>query len=163
MAEGEFALVKRHLEAALKKRPGLTRTALDNENQGYAMLADLAVQQRDEAALRHYAPLAEELARRDGHKLYQAIAHRAWGVAHRLAGEYAEAEARLKQALQLFEGLETRWQIGRTLRELGELAQAQGDIAAARDYFSRALAAFEAMQAAPDMARIRATLELLAE
>ncbi len=161
MAEGEFALVKHHLEAAIKK-PVLSRSALlDNENEGYAMLADLAVQQRDETALRHYAPLAEELALRDGHKLYQAIAHRAWGVAHRLADEYAEAEARLNQALQLFEDLETRWQIGRTLRELGELAQAQGNIAAARDYFSRALAAFEALEAAPDAARTRTVLESL--
>jgi len=161
MAEGEFALVKHHLEAAIKKSD-LSNDALHNENEGYAMLADLAVQQRDEAALRHYAPLIEELARRDGHKLYQAIAHRACGVAHRLAGDYVEGEARLQQALQLFEGLETRWQIGRTLRELGELAQAQGDVTAARDYFSRALAAFEAMQAVPDAERTRAILESLA-
>jgi hypothetical protein len=160
MAEGEFALVKHHLEAAIQK-PNLSNDALDNENEGYAMLADLAVQQRDEAGLRHYAPLIEEVARRDGHKLYQAIAHRAWGVAHRLAGEYDAATIRLNQALELFQALDTRWQIGRTLSELGKLADARAETAAARDYFSRALAAFEDMKAAPDAARVRAALETL--
>ena len=77
-------------------------------------------------------------------------------------GEYAEAETRLKHALQLFERLETRWQIGRTLFELGELALAQVNTSAARDHFSRALAAFEVMQAAPDAERTRAILESLA-
>lgn len=129
----------------------------------YAMLGDAAVQQRDETALRQYAPLAEETALRYNHTLYQAIAHRAWGVAHRLASEYAEAEARLNQALELFRGLETRWQIGRTLSELGELALAQGDTLAGHHHFSQALAAFEAMQAAPEAARVRAALELLSD
>ena len=125
----------------------------------YAILVDMAVLQRDEAGIRQYTPQAEELAMRYGHTLYQAIAHRAWGVAHRLAGEYPEAEARLNQALDLFSGLNTRWQIGRTLFELGELAAAQTDAAQARDHFTRALTAFEAMHAAPDVARTRAALE----
>jgi len=59
MAEGEFALVKRHLEAAIKN-PVSSRNIVENENEGYTMLADLAVQQRDETTLRHYAPLTEE-------------------------------------------------------------------------------------------------------
>ncbi len=125
------------------------------------MLADVAAQQRDLAALRQYAPLAEQLASRYDHVLYRAIAHRAWGVAHRLAAEYAEATGRLNQALESFQDLDTRWQIGRTLSELGELAVARAEAAAARDYFSRALAAFEAMKAAPDAARVRAALEAL--
>ena len=33
----------------------------------------------------------------------------------------------------MFNSLNTRWQIGRTLFELGELAVAQEDVAAARD------------------------------
>jgi tetratricopeptide (TPR) repeat protein len=122
------------------------------------MYLDIAVQQRDEAALRQYAPLAEETAVRDGHILYQASAHRAWGVMHRLQGEYAAAETRLNQALKLFQGLETRWQIGRTLYELAELAQDRADLAGARDYFSRALAAFEEIGAVPDMARTQDAL-----
>src|SRR3990172_1248948 len=140
MAEGEFALVRQHLEIALGKT-----AAWVGEHDLYAMLADAAAQQRDEAALRQYAPLAEEAATRYDHKLYQAIAHRAWAVAHRLAGEYAEAEARLNQALALFQELETRWQLGRTLAELGELALAQRETVSARGYFQRALDLFDSM------------------
>jgi tetratricopeptide (TPR) repeat protein len=162
MAEGEFALVRQHLEAAMRK-PVSLKSATCADHDLYAMLADAAAQQRDAAALRQYAPLAEETARRFGHKLYQAIAHRAWGVAHRLAGRsaYAEAEARLNQALALFHELDTRWQVGRTLFELGELAQAQQNIAGARDHFAHALAAFEELQANPDAARTRAAMETL--
>ena len=119
----------------------------------------MAVLQHDEAGIRQYAPQAEELARRYGHTLYQGITYRAWGVAHRLANEYPEAEARLNQALELFSWLNTRWQIGRTLFELGELATAQKDIAAAREYFTRARLAFEEMHAAPDAARTQAALD----
>ena len=161
MAEGEFALVRQHLEAALD-RPTTLTGAICGDHDLYAMLADVATQERDEAALRKYAPLAEESAARYQHVLYQGVAHRAWGVAHRLAGDYAEAEARLNQALELFRRLETRWQIGRTLHELAELALARADTARARDYFSRALRAFEDMKAAPDTARTRAALESLA-
>jgi hypothetical protein len=125
------------------------------------MLADVAAQQRDLAALRQYAPLAEETAAQCGHELYQAIAHRAWGVAHRPAGEYAEAEVRLHQALALFQALDTRWQIGRTLFELGTLAAARAETPTVRDYYFRALTAFEDMRAAPDAARVRAALAAL--
>ena len=154
MAEGEFALVRQHLEHAL----GKTATWV-GEHDLYAMLADAAAQQRDEAALQQYAPLAEEAAARYDHKLYRAIAHRARGVAHRLKGEYTEAEVRLRQALGLFRGLDTRWQIGRTLFELGELTRARGDSTGAREHFALALAAFGEMKAAPDAARTRAALE----
>jgi tetratricopeptide (TPR) repeat protein len=125
------------------------------------MLADVAVLQRDEAAIRQYAALAEAWAVRYDHKLYEAIAYRARGVAHRLAGEYVEADARLNQALALFRELGTRWQLGRTYFELGELAQAQKNVAGARDYFLRALAAFEALRAAPDAERTRSALASL--
>jgi hypothetical protein len=121
-AEGEFALARDHLEAAGNK-PVSARGILFHDNELYSMYVDLAVQQRDEAALRQYAPLAEETAVRDGHILYQANAHRAWGVLNRLTGKFGEAETRLNQALELFEGLETRWQIGRTLHELVFIAK----------------------------------------
>ena len=81
-----------------------------------------AVQQRDAADLREYAPLLEESAALLEHNLYLATAHRAWGVLHRLEGQYELAEARLLEAVALFEGLDTRWQLGRTHFELGELA-----------------------------------------
>ncbi|HEX8992553.1 MAG TPA: hypothetical protein VF784_12815 [Anaerolineales bacterium] len=121
----------------------------------------MAVLERDESGIRQYAPQAEELAVRYGHTLYQAIADRAWGVAHRLAGEYAESERRLKLALDLFRGLNARWQIGRTLFELGELGAVQGHAAEARNYFTGALAAFQEMRAAPDAKRTEAALEKL--
>ena len=160
MAEGEFALVKDHLEAA-GKMPVSSRGFLMNETERFFLLADLAVLERDAVALRQYAPPAEEMARRDGHILFQASAHRAWGVLHRLNGDYAEAEVRLNQALELFQGLETRWQIGRTFYELAELALARTETAEAHDYFSRALVAFEGIRAVPDAERTRAALASL--
>jgi len=157
MAEGEFVLVRKYLEIALGKTASWI-----GEHDLYAMLADAAAQQGDAAALEQYAPLVEELAARYGHKLYQAIAHRARGVAHRLAGRTVQAEERLKQALELFETLNTRWQIGRTLFELGELAlRAPSGNEAAREYFSRAFSAFEEMGAVPDATRTREKLAAL--
>ena len=156
MAEGEFALVQKYLEIAVHKT-----AAWVGEHDLYAMLADAAVLQRDESALQKYAPLAEEFASRYDHKLYQAIAHRAWGVAHRLTGQYPEAESRLNQALELFEQMETRWQIGRTLVELGELALSRADNVTAREHFTRALSAFEVTGALPDVARTREKIALL--
>jgi len=161
MAEGEFALAWNHLEVAGSK-PVSARGLLFHDNELYSMIVDLAVLQRDEAALRQYAPLAEEATLRDGHMLCQAVAHRAWGVLHRFQGEYAAAETRLNQALELFQGLETNWQIGRTLSELAELSHAQANPVEARDYFSRALIAFEEMGALPDMKRTKPAMELLA-
>jgi tetratricopeptide (TPR) repeat protein len=160
MAEGEFALVKEHMEAA-EGKPISSLGILMNETEHYFILADMAVLQRDETAIHQYAPLAEEMAIRDGHILYQASAHRAWGVMHRLQGEYAAAETRLNQALELFQGLDTRWQIGRTLYELAEVALGRTDPAEARDYFSRALAMFEEIGAVPDVTRTQAALESL--
>jgi hypothetical protein len=140
----------------------LSKTAyMFGEHDIYAMLADAAAQQRDAAALQQYAPLAEELAVRSDHKLYQAIAHRAWGVAHRLAGRTVDAEVRLNRALELFEALDTRWQIGRTLFELGEVALSQTKNKTAREHFSRALTAFEEIGALPDATRTREKLAAL--
>jgi tetratricopeptide (TPR) repeat protein len=156
MGEGEFALVRQHLEIAVSQ----TGEWLGDHDQ-YTTLLDAATLERNEAAIRKYAPRAEALANNLGHSLYQAIAHRAWGVAYRLAGEYDESETRLKQALELFSELGTRWQMGRTLFELGELAVARCQSAEARDYFGRALVDFDTMRAAPDSARTRAALEAL--
>jgi TolA-binding protein len=156
VGEGEFALVRQHMEVSLH-----SSSAWIADHDIYATLVDMAALQRDEASIRQYAPQAEELAARYGHSLYQAVTHRAWGVAHWLAGEYPEAEARFNQALDLFNGLNTRWQIGRTLFELGELAAVQRKTNKAREYFTRAHAAFEEMGAAPDAVRTQAALERL--
>jgi tetratricopeptide (TPR) repeat protein len=155
-AEGEFALVRQLLETALT-----TPAEWIGDHDLYAMLADVAVRQRDVAALAHYAPRAEELAVRYGHGLYEAIAHRAWGVAHRLVGEYTEAEARLERAIELLRALDAFWQIGRTLYELGELSVAQAHTAAAWEYFTEAVTAFERVRAAPDALRARTALAAL--
>lgn len=127
----------------------------------YAILADTAAQQRDLAGIRQYAPLAEELAVRDDHKFYRAIANRALAVAHRLAGEYDDAGTRLDNAQELFQPLGTRWQIGRTLFEHGELEDARGNRADAHDYFARALVAFDALRAEPAAANVRARIQNL--
>ena len=124
----------------------------------YSALVDVASLQRDEAGIRVYAPVAEEYALRYEHKLYLGVVCRAWSVAHRLSGEYDQAEARLSRAQSLFEALGARWQIGRTLFEQGELALARGRPAEARDHLTGALAEFEAMRAGPDKERTRAML-----
>jgi hypothetical protein len=128
-----------------------------HDHEIYMTLADTAVELRDQEALRKYAPELEELADRDQHKLYLAIAHRAIGVAHRLAGEHAAAETRLQQALGLFTKLSARWQIGRTLFELGELSLDTSP-ARAREYYSQALGSFEEIRAAPNAERTRLAL-----
>ena len=158
MAEGEFVLMQKHLEAALKI--DLAKgTAPDSNHRYYAQLVDAAVQQRDPVLLRKYATLAEETATSSDHKLHMAIAHRAWGVMHTLVGEYSQAEVRFKKALEIFTSYPAPWQIGRTLFELGELARLQMEIEQASDYFSRALSAFEELHAAPYAALARASLE----
>ena len=151
------------MEAALQ-RPGqpVKRGTMAHRHDVYMLLADTAAQLRDTAALQQYTPPLEELAARDGHRLYLAIAHRCWGVVQTVAGKHAEAEGRLNQAMELFGELGTAWQIGRTLVEMAELALAQLDQARARGHFSRALAEFEAMKAMPDVERTRAALEGLA-
>jgi tetratricopeptide (TPR) repeat protein len=160
VAGGEFVLYKQHLEA-IGKKPPLRWGSLVTDNVLNFMRADLAVLQRDEAALRKYAPLALETATRDGHVLFQASAERALGVLHRLAGDYGRAAEHLRRALYSFEKIETRWQLGRTLAELGELAAAQTNYGRANDYYVQALEAFTAMEANPDSLRAQKALDSL--
>ncbi len=161
-AGGEFALAREQVEKAIGtySQPVKWGTG-PHDHDLYAILADIAAQQRDLTAINKYAPRAEQLAARDGHLLYLAMVHRARAVAHRLAGEYADATARFNRALELFDTLGTCWQIGRTLVEFGEMEQARQDYVRAREYFSRALTEFEAMRAAPDLAATRLRLQNL--
>ena len=161
-AGGEFALVEQKLVAALDL-PGqpVKRGSMAHDHDMMMALADAAAQRGDANALHQYAPRLEELAMRDGHRLYLAIAHRAWGVAYRLENEFAQADTRLHQALELFNALETRWQAGRTLFELAHVERARQNLPAARDYLAQALAHFKAMRATPDAERARAALATL--
>jgi tetratricopeptide (TPR) repeat protein len=123
------------------------------------MLVDAAARAGDEDMIRRFAPKLEELALRDNHKPYLAVAHRAWGIAHRLAGEYSDAEKRMEEALEIFESLGTKWQTGRTLFELGELALAKSENEAAHNHFARAQEMFEEMGAGPDATRTKAIIQ----
>lgn len=162
MAEGEFALGSEHLEQAFRKASLPAKWgSMPSDLDVNASLLDLAVQQGDAVRLREFAPVVAEMARGLGHRLYQAVADRALGVAHRLTHQYAQAETHLAQALHSFETLETRWQVGRTLIELAELARAQSDTARAHSYFADALRAFEAQGARPAAERTRSVLESL--
>ncbi len=159
MAEGEFALSLKHLTRALPTASWPTEWgSMGGDLDVYALLLEVTAQQGEAPALREYAAHTETLATRHNHALYQGIAHRGWGVAHRLAREYAASETRLQTALQIFETLGARWQLGRTYFELGELALARADPAQARAYFSRALADFDTLRARPDAERTRARL-----
>lgn len=161
-AEGEFALVKEELESALQlSGQPVKRGTMAHEHIIYMMLTESAAELRDADGLRRYASQLETLAELDDHRPYMAVAHRAWGIAHRLVNEYDEAEGRLRQALELFSELDTSWQIGRTLCEMADMELARSDGAAAHDYLSRALMNFEAIQALPDMKRTRMALEEL--
>ena len=131
-----------------------------HDHEIYMTLADTAAELRDANAVRKYAPQLEKLASRDNHMLYLAIAHRALGVGHRLAGQHAEAENRLKQAFGIFTKLGVRWQIGRTLFELGELNLTHSRMKA-REYYSQALGSFEEIQAESNAERTRLALNSL--
>jgi hypothetical protein len=137
------------------------RGTMAHDHEVSMLLADAAAQLRDPAALEDYVPWLAELADRDNHTLYLAIAHRAGGVARQLAGAPDEAEAQLNQALALFGDLNAGWQLGRTHIEMAEVHLARGNEASARAHYRLALAAFEALRALPDVARTQAALEAL--
>ena len=148
--------MKQHLEKALQKQVDWV-----GDHTMYALLADGAARQQEQEGLSKYAPLAEETALRYDHTLYLAIAHRAWGVHHRLSGDLGQAEARLNKALALFQELETRWQTGLTLVELGQIAIEKSNGDQARAYFSKALNLFNEMDARPDANRVQKKLASL--
>ena len=129
-----------------------------NDYDLYAALVDAAAEQSDLAALQKYTPLLEALAAAYGHRLYQGIAQRAWGVIYRLIGDSKEAESRFTSATIIFDSLDTRWQLGRTYMKLGELAQARSGWQTATQYYTDALTAFESLGARVDAQRARAAL-----
>jgi tetratricopeptide (TPR) repeat protein len=123
------------------------------------MLAETAAQMEDKAAIDQYLQNLVPLVDRDDHRPYRAVAHRARGVSYRIGGEFDLAESSLQQALELFEELDTDWQIGRTYTELAKLDEDRADEKAAYNNYLKALSYFEKIQALPDMKRTRAALE----
>lgn len=162
-AEGEFALVMEKLEASLElSGQPVKRGTMAHKHIVYMMLVEAAAQLQDVAPLKKYAELLEELAGQDNHQPYLAVAHRAWGIVHRLSGDYDSSEERLQQALAIFVDMDARWQIGRTRIELAELELARSAVDAAGEQYSQALESFEALQAQPDVARTQAALAAMA-
>ena len=163
-ARGEFALVSERLERALEK-PGqpVNFGTMAHDHVMYMMLTECAVEMRDEAALNKWAGRLMELARRDDHKLYTAIAARGLGVAQRIGGHLDESQESLEQALGIFTGLGARWQRARTLMELAEVQMKypRKRKAEARDHLSEAAAIFEEMGSVPYAATAREALEAL--
>jgi hypothetical protein len=124
----------------------------------HAALADSAAAAGDLGGVARYAPLAEEAARAVGHRLYEAIALRALGVAATRQGEGAEAAARFDAALVIFEDLGTPWQLGITLAHRSQSHLARRDQTAARTDLERAAASFESIGAHLAAQRARETL-----
>ena len=133
---------------------------MPHDHELYMTLAECAREQRDPQGLTKYGTSLMELANRDGHQLYTAIASRALGVAERLAGRLTESEALLKQALNLFQALGARWQCGQTLAELAELelARPRKSKSKAHEYYASALQLFEELEAMPHADRARRLL-----
>ena len=143
MGRGEFALAKEHLVAASEKPPiGWNPMGV---HEVYVLLADIGALQRDKELLTAYALRSDEISLSLNHHLYHAIALRALAILDWLDHDFARAEERLKESCQLFQRLETRWQIGRTLLDLCELSTSMGNQDEAKTYFTQAQSAFKTM------------------
>ena len=152
--------MREQLESGLRTSgQPVRRGSIAHEHDTYALLTDAAVQQRDADALAQYLPHMRELALRDGHCLYLAIAQRAGAVADRLAGAYESAAAQLQTAAESFERMGMRWQLARTLSEKAELAAVRSQADECRAFYAQALSLFEQLGAAPAAKQVRARLD----
>jgi tetratricopeptide (TPR) repeat protein len=157
---GEFAQVRKRLEPALNlSGQPVRRGTMAHKHAVYMMLVENAAIENDESDIIKYAPLLEEIAIRDNHQPYLAIAYRSYGVFHKLKQEFDKADTKLQQALEIFEDLGMVWQKGRTLFELGELARKMDKAAQAEQLFSQALAIFEGLKAKPNVEITKSALE----
>ncbi len=162
MAEGEFALVSKRLEASLElSGQPVKRGTMAHEHIVYMMIVEGAVISEDLPALEKFVPRLSELADRDRHLPYTAIAQRAQGVMHRLTGAHDEARTALNAALLVFEEAGMDWQAGRTLTELGLLESTRGDQEAAEALYNRAMDIFERIRAKPAFDRARDAMNRL--
>lgn len=158
-AKGEFAEVKKRLEPAIElSGQPVKRGTMAHKHIVYMMLVDSAAMENDTDTVLKFGPLLEELAMRDQHMPYLAIAYRSYGVVHKVKKEYEQAIARYHQALEIFDGLGMTWQKGRTLYELGDLAKRAGENGKAEEYLAKALELFEGLKAKPDIERTKFAL-----
>jgi tetratricopeptide (TPR) repeat protein len=161
-AEGEFALVKEQLQTAFARSgQPVKRGSMAHQHDVLMALVEASARLANAPGLEEYVPQLEELAMRDNHKFYLAIARRARGVALRLSGDYDGARSKLQAALDEFSAHGMRWQVGRTRVELGELERDAGAAEQAREHFQRALEEFQTMGAVRDLARCRELLETI--
>ncbi|MFQ5942193.1 MAG: hypothetical protein ACE5JF_01440 [Anaerolineales bacterium] len=125
----------------------------------HVMAVDAAARARDREHLNELVPISEEAAKRANHELYIAVARRARGIKHRIDGEIDQAADQLSGAADEFRALDTPWQIGRTLLELGEVERDRGHTDRAKEYLSEAIEAFVGLGAVPYEERARSALE----
>jgi hypothetical protein len=162
LAEGEFALVGKHMDHAIRAPTDPVRWGSGMTDLDFRILcAEASAQMRDQAGLAEHVPLAEEGARRLRHRLYSGVAQRAHGVALLLAGQPSAAIDLHSQAADIFHALGTRWQLGRTLMERAEAHRAAGALPAARADVAEAATLFDAQGAIPAATDARATLAAL--
>jgi tetratricopeptide (TPR) repeat protein len=162
IAEGEFALVKERLAGSLTlSGQPVKRGTMAHEHIVYMMMVDAMALAEDREGIAVYAPRLVELAERDDHRPYLAVARRALGVAARLAGELDEARRLLNAALDEFSEREMRWQAGRTHLELGRLELVRGSDEQAEAYFSEALETLQQTGSKPFMEQALTELEAI--
>lgn len=153
-AEDDLPSAQPHMQAALASAhaPGQSG-GIVTEGDMYMTLLDWAAQQRDKDGLHFYIPLVVTLARRNGHKLFEAIAEYAEGVERRLAVEYEDAEGHLNHALEFFQIQSMQWHLGLTQYELGEVHLYRNNPTKALEYLERARIAFSAIGSTPSTDR----------
>jgi hypothetical protein len=122
--------------------------------------AEIGAYLGDSSAFDLFTPELEALLEGHGDRKHLYRGRRALGVTHAHRGEYVQARERLSQALAGFVELDTPWQQGRTLLEMGKMERAAGDEAAAQLHFQNALSLFEDMKA---RFHAKQTRELLAK
>ena len=147
---------ERLLLAALQLRSGHSVLA-----DLLAELAELAAQQGARERYERFGPQALELGWRSGARKALAQAIRARGIAALADGRWEDAEAELRNALNRYIDLGTRWEEARTRGALADLARRRanpGDDVLAHEELRRAVQLFEAVHAVQDVADAQAAL-----
>jgi DNA-binding SARP family transcriptional activator len=114
LARGRVDQARSALEALAADRGRLMPVVQTNLLEVHAM-----EQQGSQVEARADAVLS--MARRSGARKELAQAHRALGIHLTSRRRWPEAEQRLTRALEIYRGLGTRWEVGRTLYHLGLL------------------------------------------